>query len=334
MKTNKYLILLFIFCSPSWAQTTPAEPAASAPKASALSYPVKPIRFVVPFPPGGSNDVLSRAVALGLSHQMGQQVVIDNRPGAGAMIGAENVAKSAPDGYSILNVQGSFSTNAAIRKKLPYDPLTDFTFVGMMATGPMILIVHPSMPVKNLKELLALAKAKPGEINYASTGSGGINHLATELLRRTTGINIVHVPYKGAVPALTDLMGGHTQLFVTSLPSVLPQVQAGRLKALAVTGSRRNSFAPAIPTVSESGVPGYVVELWWGIAAPAKTPNDILNRLAANLVKVLQLPDTKERFAREGAEPEAMSREAFTEFVRKDIARWRQVVREAGLQQD
>ena len=291
MKTHKHLLLLVIFCGPSWAQTTPAEPAASAPKTSALSFPVKPIRFVVPFPPGGSNDVLSRAVALGLSHQMGQQVVIDNRPGAGAMIGAENVAKSAPDGYSILNVQGSFSTNAAIRKKLPYDPLTDFAFVGMMATGPMILIVHPSMPVKNLKELLALAKAKPGEINYASTGSGGINHLATELLRRATGINIVHVPYKGTLPALTDLMGGHSQLFVTRLPSVLPQVQSGRLKALAVTGSRRNSFAPAIPTVSESGAPGYVVELWWGIAAPAKTPTDILNRLAAELAKVLQLPD-------------------------------------------
>lgn len=318
---RNYLFLIIFSCAPVthlWAQ----------------SYPAKPVRFVVPFPPGGSNDVLSRAVALGLTTQLGQQVVIDNRPGAGAMIGAENVAKSAPDGYSMLNVQGSFATNAVIRKKLPYDPMADFTFVGMMATGPMILIVHPSMPVKSLKELLALAKAKPGEINYASTGSGGINHLATELLRRAAGINIVHVPYKGAVPALTDLMGGHTQLFVTSLPSVLPQVQAGRLKALAVTGARRNSFTPGLSTVSEAGLPGYVVELWWGIAAPAKTPNDIVNRLAAELQKVLQLPDTKERFAREGAEPEVMSRDAFTEFVRKDIVRWRQVVRDAGLQQD
>ena len=259
--------------------------------AQAAGYPDKPIRLVVPFAPGGNADITGRLFAEALGKRLGQQVIVENRGGAGGAIGAEAVAKSAPDGYSILNVQGSFSTNAAIRKKLPYDPLTDFAFVGMMATGPMILIVHPSMPVKNLKELLALAKAKPGEINYASTGSGGINHLATELLRRATGINIVHVPYKGTLPALTDLMGGHTQLFVTSLPSVLPQVQSGRLKALAVTGSRRNSFAPAIPTVSESGAPGYVVELWWGIAAPAKTPTDILNRLAAELAKVLQLPD-------------------------------------------
>lgn len=316
-----YYLFLFIFLGlpvGAWAQ----------------GYPLRPIRFVVPFPPGGSNDVLSRAVALGLSTQLGQQVVIDNRPGAGAMIGADNVAKSTPDGYSILNVQGSFATNAAIRKKLPYDPMADFSFVGMMATGPMIVIVHPALPAKTLKELLALAKAKPGEINYASTGSGGSNHLATELFRRMAGINIVHVPYKGAVPALTDLLGGHTQLFVTSLPSVLPQVQAGRLKALAVAGTKRSTFAPGIPTASEAGVPGYVVELWWGIAVPAKTPNEIVNRLAAELLKALQLPDTKERFAREGAEPEPMSREAFTDFVRKDIARWKQVVRDAGLQQD
>jgi tripartite-type tricarboxylate transporter receptor subunit TctC len=318
MTLHKHLILLMLFCSTVAAQ----------------SYPAKPIRFVVPFPPGGSNDVLSRAVALGLGTQLAQQVVIDNRPGAGAMIGAENVAKSPPDGYSILNVQGSFATNAAIRRKLPYDPITDFSFVGMMATGPMILIVHPALPVKSLKELLALAKTKPGEINYASTGSGGSNHLATELFRRLAGINIVHVPYKGAVPALTDLLGGHTQLFVTSLPSVLPQVQAGRLKALAVTGAQRNPFTPGIPTASEAGVPGYVVELWWGIAAPAKTPNDIVNRLAAELLKVLQLPDTKERFAREGAEPVPMSRDAFADFVSKDIARWKQVVRDAGLQQE
>jgi len=302
--------------------------------ASAQPYPAKPIRFVVPFPPGGSNDVLSRAVALGLTTHLGQPVVIDNRPGAGAMIGAEHVAKSAPDGYTLLNVQGSFATNAAIRKKLPYDPLADFSFVGMMASGPMIVIVHPALPVKNIKELLALAKAKPGEINYASTGSGGANHLATELFRRMAGINIVHVPYKGASQALTDLLGGHTQLFITSLPSVLPQVQAGRLKALAVAGTQRTPFAPTTPTVSEAGVPGYVVVLWWGIAVPAKTPNDIINRLAAELLKVLQMPDTKERFAREGAAPEPMSREVFTEFVHKDIGRWKQVVLDAGLQQE
>lgn len=319
---HKYLILLSLLSIASIGHTP----------ARAQTYPVKPIRFVVPFPPGGSNDVLSRAVAQGLAAQLGQQVVIDNRPGAGAMIGAENVAKSPPDGYAILNVQGSFATNAAIRKKLPYDPLVDFVFVGMMAKGPMLATVHPAMPVKNLKELLALAKARPGEINYASTGIGGVNHLATELFRRMANINIVHVPYKGATPAITDLLGGHTQLFITTLPSALTQVQAGRMKALAVTGTRRSAFLPDIPSAHESALPGYVVELWWGIAAPAKTPGAIVSRLAAELHKVLQLPDTRERFAREGSEPEAMSREAFTEFVRKDIARWRQVVKDAGLQ--
>jgi tripartite-type tricarboxylate transporter receptor subunit TctC len=196
----------------------------------------------------------------------------------------------------------------------------------------MMATVHPSMPVKNLKDLLALAKARPGEINYASSGIGGVNHLATELFRRMANINIVHVPYKGATPAITDLLGGHTQLFITTLPSALTQVQAGRMKALAVTGAKRSAFLPDIPSAHETVLPGYVVELWWGIAAPAKTPGNIVSRLAAELHKVLQLPDTKERFAREGSEPEAMSREAFTDFVRKDIARWRQVVKDAGLQ--
>lgn len=300
----------------------------------AQAYPAKPIRLVVPFPPGGSNDVLSRVVALGLAAQLSQPVVIDNRPGAGAIIGAENVAKSLPDGYSLLNVQGSFAANAALRKKLPYDPFVDFAYIGMMATGPMLVTVHPSLPVKNLKELIALAKAKPGEINYASTGSGGMNHLATEFFRRMANVNILHVPYKGAAPAITDLLGGHTQLFITTLPSALTQVQARRMKALAVTGAKRSSFLPDTPTAHETALPGYIVELWWGIAAPAKTPNDIVIRLAAELHKMLQLPDTKERFAREGAEPEPMPREAFTEFVRKDIARWRQVVKDAGLQQE
>ena len=313
---HKYLILLIFFCASSWAQT----------------YPAKPVRFVVPYPPGGSNDVLSRITAQAMSSGLGQPVVIDNRGGAGGMIGADNVAKSPPDGYSIVNVQASFVANTAMRTKMPYDALTDFVYIGMMARGPLLAVVHPTLPVKNIKELVALAKARPGQINYGSTGTGGHNHLASELFRKMAGINIVHVPYKGVAPALTDLMGGHTQLVMTSLPSAMTQVQAGRLKALAVGSEKRSSFMPEMPTIAESGVPGYAAEFWWGIAAPVKTPADIVSRLAAELSKALQSPDLKKRFAAEGAEPTVMSREQLTQFVGNEITRWRQVARDANIQ--
>jgi len=300
-------------------------------QAPASAYPTKPVRFVVPYPPGGSNDVLSRLTAQALSAGFGQQVIVDNRGGAGGMIGADNVAKSAPDGYSILNVQASFTANAALRTKMAYDPLADFAYVGMMARGPLLVVVHPSLPVKTMKEFIAFAKAKPGQVNYGSTGTGGHNHLATELFKRMAGINIVHVPYKGVAPALNDLMGGHTQLVMTSLPSAMGQVQAGRLKALAVGSEKRSSFMPELPTISESGVPGYMAEFWWGIAVPAKTPTEIVNRLSAELTKVLQSPDLKQRFAAEGAEPAVMTREQFTKFVSNEITRWRKVARDANI---
>lgn len=299
--------------------------------ALAQPYPAKPIRFVVPYPPGGSNDVLTRIVAQAMSPGLGQPVVVDNRAGAGGMIGADNVAKSPPDGYSVVNVQASFTANAALRAKLAYDPISDFAYIGMMARGPMLAVVHPSLPVKNIKELVALAKAKPGQINYGSTGTGGHNHLATELFRKMAGINIVHVPYKGVAPALTDLMGGHTQLVMTSLPSAMTQVQAGRLKALAVGGATRSAFMPELPTISESGVPGFVAEFWWGLAAPAKTPAEIVNRLGAELGKALKSPELRQRFAGEGAEPSAMTREEFTKFVAHEITRWRQAARDANI---
>jgi tripartite-type tricarboxylate transporter receptor subunit TctC len=299
--------------------------------ALAQPYPAKPIRFVVPYPPGGSNDVLTRIVAQAMSPGLGQQVIVDNRAGAGGMIGADNVAKSPPDGYSVVNVQASFTANAALRAKLAYDPINDFAYIGMMARGPMLAVVHPSLPVKNIRELVALAKAKPGQINYGSTGTGGHNHLATELFRKMAGINIVHVPYKGVAPALTDLMGGHTQLVMTSLPSAMTQVQAGRLKALAVGGATRSAFMPELPTISESGVPGFVAEFWWGLAAPAKTPAEIVNRLGAELGKALKSPELRQRFAGEGAEPYAMTREEFTKFVAHEITRWRQAARDAGI---
>ena len=298
----------------------------------AQPYPAKPLRLVVPYPPGGSNDVLSRITAQAMSPGLGQQVIVENRGGAGGMIGADNVAKSAPDGYSLVNVQASFTANAALRAKMAYDPLGDFVYIGMMARGPLLAVVHPSLPVKNVKELIALARAKPGQINYGSTGTGGHNHMATELFARMASIKIVHVPYKGVAPALTDLMGGHTQLVMTSLPSALTQVQAGRLKAIAVGSEQRSSFMPQMPTISESGVPGYFAEFWWGIAAPSRTPNDIVNRLATELTRALQSPDLKRRFATEGAEPSVMTREQFTQFVANEITRWRKVAREANIQ--
>jgi tripartite-type tricarboxylate transporter receptor subunit TctC len=301
-------------------------------QAIAQSYPAKPIRFVVPYPPGGSNDVLSRITAQAMSPGLGQPVVIDNRGGAGGMIGADNVAKSPPDGYSIVNVQASFVANTAMRNKMPYDAMNDFAYIGMMARGPLLAVVHPTLPVKNIKELVALAKARPGQINYGSTGTGGHNHLASELFRKMAGINIVHVPYKGVAPALTDLMGGHTQLVMTSLPSAMTQVQAGRLKALAVGSEKRSSFMPEMPTIAESGVSGYAAEFWWGIAAPVKTPADIINRLATELTKALQSPELKQRFATEGAEPTVMSREQLTKFVSNEITRWRQVARDSNIQ--
>ena len=298
---------------------------------SAQAWPSKPVRFVVPYPPGGSNDVLTRITAQAMAPGLGQQIVIDNRGGAGGMIGADHVAKSVPDGYTIVNVQASFTANAALRQKMAYDPMGDFAYIGMMARGPLLAVVHPSLPVKNICELIALAKAKPGQINYGSTGTGGHNHMATELFKRMAIINIVHVPYKGVAPALTDLMGGHTQLVMTSLPSAMTSVQAGRLKALAVGSEKRSGFMPDLPTIAESGVPGYMAEFWWGLAAPAKTPNDIINRLATELTRALQSPDLKQKFAGEGSEPSVMSREQFTKFVNNEIVRWRKVAQDSSI---
>jgi tripartite-type tricarboxylate transporter receptor subunit TctC len=320
MNLERALCLFFcaLLCAGAWAQ----------------SYPVKPVRFVVPYPPGGSNDVLSRITAQAMAPGMGQQIVVENRSGAGGMIGAENVARSAPDGYSLLNVQASFTANAALRSKMAYDPIADFAYIGMMARGPLLVVVHPSLPAGSIKELIALARSRPGQINYGSTGTGGHNHLATELFNRMARVKTVHVPYKGVAPALTDLMGGHTQMVFTSLPSAMTQVQAGRLKALAVGSEQRSSFMPALPTVSESGVPGYFAEFWWGIAAPARTPPEVIARLSAELTKALQSPDLRKRFAREGAEPSAMTREQFTKFVANEIQRWRKVAVEAGIKPD
>ncbi|MDB5924418.1 MAG: Tripartite tricarboxylate transporter family receptor [Betaproteobacteria bacterium] len=297
----------------------------------APAYPSKPVRLVVPYTPGASNDTLSRATAQSMSPLLGQSIVIDNRPGAGGMIGAEYVARAEPDGYTILIVQASFATNVAIRAKMPYDVFKDFAYIGMMTKSPMIVVVHPSMPVKTLKELITLARKRPGELNYGSSGTGGSNHLATELFAKTANIKIVHVPYKSISLAITDLLGGQVQMVITSLPSALVQVKAGRLKALGVASAQRSSFAPEVPTVNEGGVP-YVSELWWGLAAPAKTPADIVSRLSDSLRKSMQTAQLKEQYAREGGEPIPMTPQEFSKYVFGEVNRWRQVVKDAGLQ--
>lgn len=305
----------------------------SSAMAQAPAYPVKPIRLVVPFAPGASNDTLSRATAAAMSPLLGQNFIVDNRPGAGAMIGTEHVARSEPDGYTILNIQTSFATNAAIRAKMPYDVAKDFAYIGMMAKSPMVLVVHPSMPVKSVKDLVALARKRPGELNYGTSGTGGSNHLATELFARNAGIKITHVPYKSMGPALTELMGGQVQMIITTLPSALVQVRAGRLKALGVAGDKRSPFAADIPTITESGV-AYVAEQFWGFAAPGKTPPEIVNRLSETLRKALQTPQLREQYAREGGEAVAMTPGEFQKFVLADVNRWRQVVKDVGIPLD
>jgi tripartite-type tricarboxylate transporter receptor subunit TctC len=314
--------------------TRPAVPfllgAITAGIAHAQSYPTKPIRLIVPFAPGASNDTLSRATAQAMSPLLGQPIVVENRPGAGGMIGAEQAARAPADGYTLLNVQASFATNTAIRAKMPYDVARDFAYIGMMTQSPMILVVHPAMPVKTLGELVAIARKRPGDLNYGSSGTGGSNHLATELFAKTAGIKVTHVPYKGIALALTDLLGGHVQLVLTSLPSALGHVRSGRLKAVGVAGEKRSPFAPDIPTVREGGV-DYVAALWWGLAAPANTPGPIVDRLSQTMRSAMQSEELRKQYAAEGGEPMPMTPQQFEHYVLAEVQRWRQVVKDIGV---
>ncbi len=299
--------------------------------ASAQTYPAKVVRIVVPYPPGGSNDVLARHLAQKLAPAIGQNVIVDNRGGASGAIGADHVAKSAPDGYTLLFNSASFACSAAAEPSLPFDTEKDFAAVAGTGVGPMLLNVHPSMPVKNVKELIQLARSRPGQLNYSSSGSAGINHLATELFSHMAKINIVHVPYKGMAPAITDLIGGQVQLLITTFPSIGTQVKAGRVKALAVTSPTRSEFAPELPTVAESGVPGYEAQIWWGLFAPAGTPKPIVDRLNAEVRKILETADMKEKLAREGAQPLIQTPEQFGNTLRSSIQTWRKVVKDAKI---
>jgi tripartite-type tricarboxylate transporter receptor subunit TctC len=303
--------------------------------AHAQNYPVKTIRIVTPYAPGGTADILSRVVALKLSEAWSQQVVIDNRPGASGMIGADIAAKAAPDGYTVLMAYvAEIAIVPSLFAKITYDPVKDFAPVTLAAITPMIFVVHPSLPVKNVRELVALAKSKPGQLPYASAGNGSPAHLACELLQRSSGIEITHVPYKGAAPALTDLLGGHVVMFFSGMPPAMPHINAGKLRAIAVSTAKRSPAAPEVPTVAESGVRDFDISTWFGVFAPAGTSRDIIGKLNAEISRALTLPDVKERLAREGAETTPDSPAQFAKFIQAEITKFAKIIRESDARAD
>jgi tripartite-type tricarboxylate transporter receptor subunit TctC len=302
--------------------------------AAAEDYPAHPVRIVVPFPAGGSNDIVARILAQKLSEKTGQQFFVENRAGAGGNIGAEVVANAA-DGYTLLvTAPPPLTTNVALYKSLPFDPATAFAPVALLATVPIVLMVHPSLQVKNVEGLVALAKAKPGTLNFGSSGIGSTNHLAGELLRHMTGIDIVHVPYKGAAPAMNDLIAGHIPMMFDNMPAVLPQVQGGSVRAIAVAGAVRAAALPDVPTVAEQGVPGFEAFAWFGLVAPAKTSAAVLEKLQADVVSILATPDMKARLTELGAEPGTVSGAAFGKFLTEDTAKWSELIRISGARME
>ncbi|MEN3355319.1 MAG: hypothetical protein V7640_3477 [Betaproteobacteria bacterium] len=302
-----------------------------APHAAAQSFPTKPVRILVGAPPGGSNDIFARAIAQRISPPLGQPVVVDNRPGANQLIAADLTAKAPPDGHTLYITTTSFAAGVAIQPKQPFDPVNDLTGVTMVGNGPMVLVVHPSVPAKTAKDLVAIARAKPGQLNYTSAGIGSINHMAMEVFKSAAKIDVVHIPHKGMAPALTDLMAGNVQLLIVSLPSVAAQLKSGRLRVLGVTSAKRTTFMPELPTISESGVPGYEATLWWGIFAPAKTPKPVIDRLNAEIHKAMATDDMKKVFIDFGAEPAPTTPDAFSSMVKKEIAKWSKVVKDANI---
>jgi tripartite-type tricarboxylate transporter receptor subunit TctC len=298
--------------------------------AAAQPYPTRPIRLVVPFAPGSTTDTLSRVIAQKLVESLGQQVVIDNRTGAGGNIGTDIAAKAAPDGHTLVVVPGSHAINASLYPKLPFDPINDFSPVVLVGSAPLLVGAHPGLAAANMRELIALARARPGQIRYASGGVGTPSHLAMELLRSMAAIDIVHVPYKGGGSVLNAVVSGEVQLTPTGLLVLGPLARAGRIKLLATTGAKRMAALPEVPTVAESGVPGYAASGWWGMLAPARTPLPIVQRLNAIVVKALEAPDLRERLATDGIEPIGGPPEAFAMHLQREVAQWARVVRESG----
>jgi len=303
----------------------------AATVALAQSFPEKPIRFVIGFTPGGPSDILARALGQKLAERWNQQVVVENRPGAGGNLAAEAVARSAPDGYTwLLGNNSILATNQTLYRSLPYDPVKDFAPVSLVAVQPNILVVHPQVPANSVVELIALAKKNPGKLNYASSGSGAAAHLAGELFKTMAGVDLVHVPYKGAQPALTDVIAGQVQVMFATSASVIPFVRAGKLRALAVTTAKRSPSVPDLPTVSEAGVAGFEAITWHGVVVPAATVPALIERLNRDIVDVLGMPDLRERLAALGAEVAPGTPREFADYIAAEIPKWAKVVRDSG----
>ena len=313
------LSLGLLLAGPTHAQTTP--------------YPTRPVKFIVPITPGGSNDVVARVIAQKLTEQWGQAVTVDNRPGAGMNLGADLVAKSPPDGYTwLLGANNIFVTNPHVGKT-PFDVFKDFTPISQVALVPFVLVVHPSVPAKNVAELMAYAKANPDKLNYGSSGNGSPQQLASEMLNHAAGIQMQHVPYKGAVPAITDLLGGRIQVFIGAVNSLLPHIKEGKLRLIAGAGGKRFAAFPDVPAIAET-VPGVALDVWLGVFMPAGVPKDVVARVNADIARVLQLPDVKANLSGQGIEPAPSSPEALAATIKDDYARWGKVIREANIKAD
>jgi len=307
----------------------------AAAQGTAATYPSKPIRMILAFTPGGPADATARPIAQGLTERLGHQVIVDHRPGAGGNLAAEILAKSPPDGYTImLTTPGVVAVNPTLYGKVPFDPIRDFSGVSNAVTTANIMIVHPSLPVHTVQDLIALARARPGQLSYATAGNGSASHLGTEVFKAMATVDIVHVPYKGAAPGVTDLMGGHVQMMIIGMAVGLPAVRGGKVRALGVSSLTRSPAAPDIPTLNESGLPGFEVVNWMGYIIPAKTPRDIVNKLSAEIRAVLQVSETRERLMKQGLEPAGNTPEEFDAFIRSEIAKWSKVVKQAGLKPD
>ena len=306
----------------------------AAPALAQAPYPAKPVRLIVPYPPGGGTDTMARTLALKLAETLGQQVVVDNRPGGGANIGAEIAAKSPADGYTLLMCTIAHATSGSLYRKLGYDVLRDFAPVSLLATTPHILVTHPSVPVKSVKELVLLAKARPNELVYSSSGSGTPAHLAGELFKHMAGVNMTHVPYKGGGPSVVALLSGEVMLAFATTPSVINHVKAGRLRAIAVTTARRSVATPDLPTISELGLKGYDVGSWYGLLVPAGIQKDVVARLNAEVHKVMKLPDVKQRLDAGGFEAWTSTPEEYGVFLRGEVEKWAKIIKAAGIRAD
>jgi tripartite-type tricarboxylate transporter receptor subunit TctC len=306
----------------------------TSPAAHAQTYPSRTITLIIPFAAGGSNDIVARAIGKELTRAWGQPVIAENRAGAGGVIGAAAVAAAPPDGYTLLLVSSTFTINAAIRKTMPFDTIKDFTPVAFVARSPLLVTASNKLAVKSAKELLALAQSKPGQITYASSGLGSINQIAAELIALSAGVKLTHIPYKGGAPALNDLLGGHVDIYVSSLPQVLQLAQSGQANALAVTSAKRAPLLPNVPTLDESGIAGFDLASWWGIVGPAGMPANVVNALNAEIGNMLTSPDLSKFLANEGAEAETMTPQQFGDLMRKETQRWIEVARQANISID